>query len=351
MSRPEYLAPLKFFITKMKPGNTRKKIACLAGGHPCYLLDIGCGSGLSGSVLSDEGHSWIGMDISTAMLDVALEREVDGTFDGAIGISALQWLCNADKSSHRPVQRLYKFFSTLYACLSRRARAVLQFYPENSDQMELLTTQAMKAGFYGGIVVDYPNSTKAKKFFLVLMTGVTSTNLIFTHQRLILVRTLVNACRFVMSTSDLDIYRQTPIRYLGYTNEIGEAFRSIIGNKWVNFSYAVATAYVLADTVDKSFKSYKLNRNEKHHLKKVCYSTADALIWQMLASVAIPGFTINRVCAVSTFLLNKSEKIPKTPRKWIVTAIGLITIPFIIKPIDEFVDDVLDNSLRNFEPK
>lgn len=29
----------------------------------------------------------------------------------------------------------------------------------------------MKAGFYGGVVVDFPNSTKAKKFFLVLMTG------------------------------------------------------------------------------------------------------------------------------------------------------------------------------------
>ena len=38
-------------------------------------------------------------------------------------------------------------------------------------QVELITAQAMKAGFYGGVVVDYPNSTKAKKFFLVLMTG------------------------------------------------------------------------------------------------------------------------------------------------------------------------------------
>lgn len=54
---------------------------------------------------------------------------------------------------------------------SRTARAVFQFYPENSDQMELMTTQAMKAGFFGGVVVDYPNSTKAKKFFLVLMCG------------------------------------------------------------------------------------------------------------------------------------------------------------------------------------
>lgn len=29
----------------------------------------------------------------------------------------------------------------------------------------------MKAGFYGGVVIDYPHSTKAKKYFLVLMTG------------------------------------------------------------------------------------------------------------------------------------------------------------------------------------
>ena len=29
--------------------------------------------------------------------------------------------------------------------------------------MELITQQAMKAGFTGGVVIDYPNSTKAKK--------------------------------------------------------------------------------------------------------------------------------------------------------------------------------------------
>jgi len=30
-------------------------------------------------------------------------------------------------------------------------------------QVELITMQAMKAGFTGGLVVDYPNSTRAKK--------------------------------------------------------------------------------------------------------------------------------------------------------------------------------------------
>ncbi|CAH1404895.1 unnamed protein product [Nezara viridula] len=155
--------------------------------EPALLLDLGCGSGLSGSVLEDNGHMWVGLDISRAMLEVALEREVEGDlvlsdlgqgipfragmFDGAVSISALQWLCNADQATHKPAKRLYKFFSMLYTSLSRTARAIFQFYPENPDQIELVTTQATKAGFFGGLVVDYPNSTKAKKYFLVLMVS------------------------------------------------------------------------------------------------------------------------------------------------------------------------------------
>lgn len=33
-----------------------------------FLLDIGCGSGLSGNVLTENGHLWVGMDISAEML-------------------------------------------------------------------------------------------------------------------------------------------------------------------------------------------------------------------------------------------------------------------------------------------
>jgi hypothetical protein len=49
-----------------------------------------------------------------------------GTFDGAISISALQWLCNADKAGHEPRARLRAFFTSLYRALTRGSRAVLQ---------------------------------------------------------------------------------------------------------------------------------------------------------------------------------------------------------------------------------
>lgn len=35
----------------------------------------------------------------------------------------------------------------------------------------MLTSAAMRAGFSGGVVVDFPHSTRAKKYFLVLMVG------------------------------------------------------------------------------------------------------------------------------------------------------------------------------------
>ena len=71
-------------------------------------------------------------------------------------------------------------------------------------------------------------------------------------------------------------------------------------------------------------------------------------MWQGLASVAIPGFTINRICALSAFLLRKSTALPPGVRKWTTTAIGLGAIPFIIKPIDHSVDLLMEKTVRKW---
>lgn len=38
---------------------------------------------------------------------------------------------------------------------------------------------------------------------------------------------------------------------------------------------------------------------------KVFHAALDTLIWQALASVIIPGFTINRICALSAYLIRR----------------------------------------------
>lgn len=189
------------------------------GSVPRLILDLGCGSGISSQVLSQAGHNWIGMDISESMVRVAKEdidashgdNEMDqesgasendsesgsdseefrdahlsdllvhdmghgvcfrpGTFDGCISISALQWLFHSNRSFEHPKRRLTRLFVTLHSALTRSARAILQFFPSNAEQIDLALACASKAGFSGGIVVDFPNSTKAKKYYLCLMTG------------------------------------------------------------------------------------------------------------------------------------------------------------------------------------
>lgn len=171
---------------------TRRALELLDLKSPSFILDIGCGSGLSGEILSavdpsDGGpHVWVGMDVSPSMLDIALQRDVEGdlmladigqgvpfragTFDAAISISAIQWLCSAESSETSPTGRLNRFFNGLYASLRRGGRAVCQFYPKNDTQRHMITQAAVKAGFGAGILEDDPG-TKNVKLYLVLTVG------------------------------------------------------------------------------------------------------------------------------------------------------------------------------------
>ncbi|XP_058825828.1 mitochondrial fission process protein 1 [Topomyia yanbarensis] len=150
-----------------------------------------------------------------------------------------------------------------------------------------------------------------------------------------------------MSVIEKDLYRDTPVRYLGYANEVGEAFRPITKKIFVHASYGVAICYVLADTADKSKKQYQKPEVLGGGPRGAAIATGDTLIWQMLASVIIPGYTINRICWMSKKALAMG-KVKGPLRKWAPTVIGLLAIPFIIHPIDRGVDFVMDETYRKF---
>ena len=72
----------------------------------------------------------------------------------------------------------------------------------------------------------------------------------------------------------------------------------------------MASAYVLADTNDKAGKTAaSLPENEEGRTTKIAAAAFDTLLWQALASVIIPGFTINRICAGS--LIGMAKVIPQ----------------------------------------
>ena len=151
----------------------------------CVLGDLGAGSGLSGAVLAQAGHAWLGLDISRRMLAIAMQDEPsacgavaladfgDGLplravcLDGAVSVSALQWLCVASSGPDAAAARCAAFFAALRRALRPCAAAVLQVYVSDDSEAELLVSAASGAGLAQPLLcVDFPHATAAKKLFL-----------------------------------------------------------------------------------------------------------------------------------------------------------------------------------------
>jgi fission process protein 1 len=136
-------------------------------------------------------------------------------------------------------------------------------------------------------------------------------------------------------------YRQVPLRYLGYANELGESAKPLLppSLKYLyHFSYAVAGTYVFAD----SAKCVELEPPTSKKDPKVVF--CDALLWQTAASVVIPGLVINRIVAG----VNVAAKSAGLRGKFFGTMAGLASIPLIIHPIDHGVEVVMDNTFRKW---
>lgn len=118
-----------------------------------------------------------------------------------------------------------------------------------------------------------------------------------------------------VATASFDPLRDGPLRYLGYANECGEAFAAWLPPFGVPASYSIAVAYVLVDTYDKAAAAHRdaasLRTSDRaanasaDGVKAVnldniirlltAERAVDTLLWQLLASVAIPGFVIHQV--------------------------------------------------------
>eukprot|EP00466_Bigelowiella_natans_P005597 jgi/Bigna1/89253/estExt_fgenesh1_pg.C_460043 len=189
--------------------------------------------------------------------------------------------------------------------------------------------------------------------------------------------------------NEVDLFRDTGLRYMGYANEAGEAFRAFIGASGVLVSYAIASGYVVSDSIYQGYMTAKhlvkwcilytgssddICSHNKYEMPlfiqkkkdgatdgnstkmRIAMATAESLVWQSLASVIIPGFTINRCVALAHFLLASlfrqevfggiSTETTEKLDHWGPTLFGLAMIPVIVRPIDSTVEKTFERHVR-----
>jgi len=140
----------------------------------------------------------------------------------------------------------------------------------------------------------------------------------------------------------VDPYRETSLRYMGYANELGEAFTTYLPEWGLPASYCVAASYVMFDTIDKGQKAYDA-ADEGEKFQDTLRISAETLTWQMLASVFWPGSIIRVIVNASATMISNRDLDDQL--HFLPTLIGLMAIPVIVKPIDTTVDKLMENSV------
>jgi len=149
----------------------------------------------------------------------------------------------------------------------------------------------------------------------------------------------------------------TSFRPISYTSECAEAGRPILPKYLLNFGYAVSIGYIFSDILIKVYdiENEEIISNKKEEIVK--YTVLDSLLWHTSASLVVPAVTIHTfvsgVSKIQNFISKKNFNL-KIPSRigflvpMIPTIAGLASIPFIIHPIDNLTDIVMDKYVRPF---
>jgi len=172
---------------------------------------------------------------------------------------------------------------------------------------------------------------------------------------------------------------QMHLFYFRFATYAGESFRYQFP-RLVMPSYIISFAYCFADAATTGYSTWNEYPQEQQQLQqqqsstttsttttstttsymmsretKTVVQTLDTLLWQSLASVIIPGATINAIVRTSRMVVLRSRS-PMivailggtTLREWLPTIVGLGSVPLIITPIDTAVDVLLNNTTRQW---
>ncbi len=155
-----------------------------------------------------------------------------------------------------------------------------------------------------------------------------------------------------ISQRQKDIYKDTPVRYLGFTNEVGAAASHIFtGSKGLMgkipaLSWIPAIGYITFDVADK-YKKGEDGTGAKPSLK----AGGRELCSQLLQSVTLPTLVIKATQTVAKKVCDKFAKNPalKSEGKWgkiITTGVSFAMLFATIKPIDKLSEQIIEKVIN-----
>ena len=167
-------------IKKIQREMTIRALEILEAEPPALVLDLGCGSGRSMQAIVEAGFMVKGIDIADSMLSIAEEKGLEvykanftqeipfpsNTFNYVISISTLQWIFHGFKPGEI-LEKVKKTGREIYRVLKPEGKAIFQFYPKNTEQLDLAGKNLRKAGFQVTKVIDDPKIPKRRKIFLL----------------------------------------------------------------------------------------------------------------------------------------------------------------------------------------
>ncbi|KAH8808995.1 mitochondrial 18 KDa protein-domain-containing protein [Xylogone sp. PMI_703] len=174
-------------------------------------------------------------------------------------------------------------------------------------------------------------------------------------------------------------------RYVAYTSDIGESFRPVAHPNIVRAAYGISWAYILGDVAHEGYKSYCSNQRilhpelprtaEKDHYNNALtdkknpaqteseikpgtvppledYRTvmAQRVIFQSIASMGLPAFTIHSIVKYSGRALKTTKSVRL--RMYGPIGLGLAAVPALPylfdKPVEEAVEWVFHKGFETF---
>jgi fission process protein 1 len=146
---------------------------------------------------------------------------------------------------------------------------------------------------------------------------------------------------------EYDIFKDSPLRYVGYTNELAEATSRVIPLKVYALGYFIEIIYFFSDAFHKGHKAYNdPNAPENVHLYAMKKSS-HTIIWQFLATIIIPPLIINRGVHLAHFVTKRFTNNSST-LKTIPTLFGLSMIPIMPFTIDPLVDKYMGKYVGHY---